>query len=183
MDEVLFAYIAVASHALSLVLIQVDSGVQRPVYHVRKSLNEAAIRYLPLDKSILAVVHATHKLPYYFQSHTVVVLTQLPLQSLLRSADYTGKIAKWGVILGAFDIKYMPRTFIKGQVLANLVVEFTESSLEEEATKQDMDGKSVSMVSLQEPLSWRVYVDGVANQRGSRVGLVLISPKEIRSRT
>jgi len=27
MDEVLFAYIVVASHAISLVLIQVDSGV------------------------------------------------------------------------------------------------------------------------------------------------------------
>ena len=33
-DEVLFAYIAMASHAMSLVLIQVDSGVQRPVYSV-----------------------------------------------------------------------------------------------------------------------------------------------------
>ena len=35
------------------------------------------------------------------------------------------------------------------------------------------------MISLQEPLSWRVYVDGVANQRGSGVGLVLMSPKKI----
>jgi len=35
------------------------------------------------------------------------------------------------------------------------------------------------MVTLQEPLSWRVYVDGATNQRGSRVGLVLISPKKI----
>ena len=79
MDEVLFAYIAVASHALSLVLIQVDSGVQRPVYYVSKSLHEAQVRYLPLEKAILAVVHSTHKLPHYFQSHIVVVLTQLPL--------------------------------------------------------------------------------------------------------
>ena len=42
-----------------------------------------------------------------------------------------------------------------------------------------MDGKSVGLVSLQEPLSWRVYVDGAANHRGSRVGLVLISPERI----
>ena len=42
-----------------------------------------------------------------------------------------------------------------------------------------MDGKSVGTVSLQEPLSWRVYIDGAANQKGSRVGLVLISPKKI----
>ena len=78
-NEVLFAYIVVASHAVSLVLIQVDSGVQRPVYYVSKSLHEAQVRYLPLEKAILAVVHSTHKLPHYFQSHTVVVLTQLPL--------------------------------------------------------------------------------------------------------
>ena len=113
-DEVLFAYIAVAFYAISFVLIQVDSGIQRLVYYVSKSLNEAEVRYLPLEKAILAVVHATRKLPHYFQAHTVVVLTQLPLKSILRSVDYTGRVAKWGMILGAFDIKYMPRTSIKG---------------------------------------------------------------------
>ena len=82
-DEVLFAYIAVASRAMSLVLVQFDSGVQRPVYYVSKSLHEADVHYLPLEKAILAVVHATRKLSHYFQSHTVVVLTQLPLRSLL----------------------------------------------------------------------------------------------------
>ena len=113
-DEVLFSYLTVASHAISLVLIRVDDGVQRPVYYVSKSLNEAEVRYLPLEKAILAVVHATRKLPHYFQAYTMVILTQLPLKSVLRSADYTGRVAKWGTILGAFDIKYMPRTSIKG---------------------------------------------------------------------
>ena len=93
-DKVLFAYIAMASHAMSLVLIRVDYGVQRPIYYVSKSLHEAEVRYLPLKKAILAVVHTTRKLPHYFQSHTVVVLTQLPLRSLLRSADYIGRISK-----------------------------------------------------------------------------------------
>ena len=86
-DEILFAYIAVTLHAISLVLIRVDNGIQWPVYYVRKSLNEAEVRYLPLENAILAVVHATRKLPHYFQAHTVVVLTQLPLKSALRSAD------------------------------------------------------------------------------------------------
>ena len=74
-DKVLFAWIAVAPHAMSLVLIRVDSGVQRPIYFVSKSLHEAEVRYLSLEKAILAVVHATCKLLHYFQSHTVVVLT------------------------------------------------------------------------------------------------------------
>ena len=65
-DEVLFAYIAVAHHAVSLVLIRMDNGVQRPVYYVSKSLHKAEIRYLPLKNAILTIVQATRKLPHYF---------------------------------------------------------------------------------------------------------------------
>ena len=43
-----------------------------------------------------------------------------------------------------------------------------------------MDGKSIGVVSLQEPLSWRVYVDGAVNHRGSRVGLVMVFLERIR---
>ena len=74
-DEVLFAYIVVAPYTVSLVLIRVDCGVQQSVYFVSKSLHEAKVRYLPLEKAILVVVPGTRKLPYYFQAHTVVVLT------------------------------------------------------------------------------------------------------------
>ena len=42
-----------------------------------------------------------------------------------------------------------------------------------------MDGKLIGMVSSQEPLFWRVYVDGTANQRGFKLGLVLISPEKV----
>ena len=152
-DEVVFAYIAVASHTVSLVLIRDDSGVQRLVYYVSKSLHEADVCYLPLERAILVMVHATPKLPHYFQSLTVVVLNQLPLRSLLQNADYMGRIAKWGMILGDFDIKYTPCTSVKGQVLANLVAKFTETSVEERVKEQNMDGKSVGVVSVQEPLS------------------------------
>ena len=152
-DEVFFAYIVMASHAISLMLIRIDNDVQRLVYYVSKSLDEAEVCYLSLEKAILVVVHATRKLPHYFQSHTIVVLTQLLLWSLLRIFDFTRRITKWGTILGAIDIKYMPRTSIKGKVLANLVAEFAESPLEEKIEKQDIYGKSVGVISLQEPLS------------------------------
>ena len=75
LDEVLFAYIVVALYAVSLVLIRVHNGVQRPVYYVSKSLHEAEVRYLPLEKAILTVVFGTRKLPHYFQAHTIVILT------------------------------------------------------------------------------------------------------------
>ena len=119
-----------------------------PVYYVSKSLNKAEVRYLPLEKAILAIVHATRKLPHYFQAHTVVVLTQLPLKSMLRSADYTGRVAKWGTILKAFDIKYMPRTSVKGQVLADLVAEFAECPEEVEMGDKAMDERLVGVASI-----------------------------------
>ena len=153
-DEVLFAYIAVASHTVSLVLIRVDNGIQRPVYYVSRSLHEVEMRYLPLEKAILAVVHATRKLPHYFQAYTVIVLTQLPLQLVLRSADYTGRIAMWSTLLGAFDIKYMPRTSVKGQVLVDLIAEFAEPSAEAVAEEENMDEKSVGTISAQEASRW-----------------------------
>ena len=55
------------------------------------------------------------------RTHTVVVITQPLLRSTLRSTNYAGRIVKWGTILGASDIKYMPRTSVKGLVLAGLV--------------------------------------------------------------
>ena len=128
---------------------------------------------------MLAIMLGTHKLPHYFQAHTVVVLTQLPLKTILRSADYTGRIAKWSTILGAFDIKYMPCTFIKGQVLANLVAEFTEPEIEKLPSDGNIDEKLVGMISQYCLPTWEVYVDGVSNQKGSGVGLVLMSPEKV----
>ena len=146
-DEVLYACIAVAPYAVSLVLIREDNGLQRPVYYVSKSLHEAEIRYSPLKKAILAVVHALRKLPHYFQAHTVVVLTQLPLKSIFRTTDYTGRIVLWNTILGAFNIKYMPRISIKGQVLADLVAKFVEPPVEILIKQRSLEGKSVGVVS------------------------------------
>ena len=72
----------------------------------------------------------------------------------------------------------MPRTSIKGQVLVDLVVEFAEPPVEIVAEQRNMDEKSVGVISTPRSPCWRVYVDGVANQKGFGMGLVLKSPKK-----
>ena len=42
-----------------------------------------------------------------------------------------------------------------------------------------MDEKSVGVISLQESLIWKVFVNGAANHKGSGVELVMISPERI----
>ena len=90
-----------------------------------------------------------------------------------------GRIAKWGKTLGAFYIKYMPRTTVKGQVLIDLVAKFTESPIVVGAKEQGFRGEQVSTVSLHGHSPWKLYVDGAANQKGSRVGIVIVSPDRI----
>ena len=72
----------------------------------------------------------------------------------------------------------MPRTSIKGQVLVDLVVEFAEPPVEIVAEQRNMDEKSVGVISTPRSPCWRVYVDGIANQKGFGMGLVLKSPKK-----
>ena len=73
----------------------------------------------------------------------------------------------------------MPRTSIKGQVLADLVVEFTEPEIEELLPVRNMDEKLVGMISQSRLPTWEVYVDGALNQKSSSVGLVLMSPEKV----
>ncbi|XP_075660080.1 uncharacterized protein LOC142629911 [Castanea sativa] len=92
----------------------------------------------------------------------------------MRKSDYTGRVAKWGTKLGAYDIKYMPRTAIKGQVLADFVAEFTEGQVNHEGTMM-----TVMSVRLENVTPWEVYTDGVSNRKGAGVGVVLISPEKL----
>ena len=89
LKEDLFMYLSMSDHVMSVVLLR-DQGVQQTVYYISKTLVDAKTRYLPLEKLVLALVHAMRKLRHYFQAHTIYVLTEYPLQSLLKRSDFTG---------------------------------------------------------------------------------------------
>ena len=164
--EDLLIYLSVFDHAMSALLLR-DQGVQQPVYYISKTLVDAETGYLPLEKFVLALVHATRKFPQYFQAHIVYVLIEYPLQLLLKRSDFTGRITKWGTRLGSFDIRYRPRSLMKGQVLFNFVAEFSPKNKRE-------------MVCHVECCLWKVFVDGASNAMGARAGIVIISPEGIR---
>ena len=61
----------------------------------------------------------------------------------------------------------------------DLVAEFTKLPVEELKPTENMDKKLFGMISQHGLLLWEVYVDGASNQKGSGVGLVLISPEKV----
>uniref|UniRef100_A0A2N9FUL1 RNase H type-1 domain-containing protein n=1 Tax=Fagus sylvatica TaxID=28930 RepID=A0A2N9FUL1_FAGSY len=134
---------------------------------------EAETHYPPLEKVGLALITAANKLPQYFQAHTVYVITQYPIQTMFNKADFTGRIWKWGAKISALGVKYLPRTAIKGQVLADFVAEFAPTS------EQPNIGETTPKEDSPECTGWwKVYVDGASNAKGSGTGVVIITPDE-----
>ncbi len=78
-----------------------------------------------MEKTIFALVISARRLRPYFQAHTVAILTDQPVKQILQQSDHAGRIAKWAVELGEFDLEYRPRPAIKAQALADFIVECT----------------------------------------------------------
>ena len=86
-----------------------------------------------MEKLILALVTAARKLHPYFQAHTVEVPTEYPMKQVLHKPETSGRLMKWAIDLSEFDIRYKLKTTIKGQVLADFLMEFTSAEPAENA--------------------------------------------------
>ena len=78
------------------------------------------------------MVFSAKRLRHYFQSFTVVVLTDLPIQKVLQKLDVAGRMVRWAVELSEFDILYEPRGSIKGQVYTDFLAELSPRSTQQE---------------------------------------------------
>lgn len=107
------------------------------------------------------MVTTARKLKPYFQAHTIVVLTDKPLRRAMSSPETAGQMALWAFDLSEFDIQYRPHTAIKGQVVADFIVEFTLTECQEaEVVPQ-----------------WSVHTDGSLNKQARGASVVLHTPE------
>ncbi|XP_074355755.1 uncharacterized protein LOC141695407 [Apium graveolens] len=123
---------------------------------------------------------ASRKLCPYFQAHKIEVLKNQPLRNIIHSPKAGGRLNKWAIELGEFDIKHKPRTTIKSQALADFMVECTISDQEvggqEYTVPQDTKGnKGNKEEDAKEKEFWVLYFDGASKTNLSRAGLVLHS--------
>ncbi|XP_056857094.1 uncharacterized protein LOC130506461 [Raphanus sativus] len=168
--DVLLLYLAVSEHAVSTILVREEGRKQHPIYYVSKSLLDAETRYCHLEKLAFALVNASRKLRPYFQAHHIAVVTSFPIKAVLHKPEVSGRLAKWAIELGEYDVIFRPATAIKSQVLADFVAEFSPAmlpALEQEVKLHDSKG---------EKGEWTLYIDGSSNARSAGVGLVLTSP-------
>ncbi|GJR05435.1 reverse transcriptase domain-containing protein [Tanacetum coccineum] len=166
-NEELIIYLAAAKEAISAVLMTDREDRQTPVYFVSRTLRGPEVNYTPMEKLVLALLSASKRLKRYFQAHTVVVITNQPMKQLLSSSEISRRMLKWKFELEGYDIQYRLRTAIKGQILADFIVERPE----EESPDELMAEPEV----LPEP--WTLFTDGSSCVDGSGAGLILTNPE------
>ncbi|XP_048622678.1 uncharacterized protein LOC106393842 [Brassica napus] len=159
--DVLSLYVAVSQAAVSSVLIKEDRGEQKPIFYTSRRMTGPETRYPTLEKMALAVVEAARKLRPYFQSHSVEVLTDQPLRTILQNTNRSGRLTKWAIELGELDITYKNRTAAKSQVLADFLVELAPE------LEQDL---------ILPSSNWTLHVDGSSTNKGAGAGVQLQSP-------
>ena len=104
---------------------------------------------------------ASRELRPYFQAHKIRVLTEYSLRKVLQKLDLSERLANWAIELGQFDLDFVARTAIKGQVLADFLAEFTNIPGNEEVRMEK---------------NWVVYVDGSSTKKYGGAEVLLITP-------
>ena len=123
--ETLLIYVVATPQAVSGVLVIERKNFQWPIYYVSEVLHGPKERYSQVQKLLYSLLMASRKLMHYFRTHIVVVLTGCPLGQVLRNRESSGRISKWAVELGAFDLHFISRTAIKSQAIAKFLAEWT----------------------------------------------------------
>ena len=79
---------------------------------------------------VLALVNAKKKLRRYFETHPIFVIIDFPIKQILSKPDLSGRLTKWAIDLGVYDIRYLPKAAKKGQVMTDFLVEIQSFSAE-----------------------------------------------------
>ncbi|PKA53699.1 putative mitochondrial protein [Apostasia shenzhenica] len=158
---ILSLYLGVSDTAVSAVLLEDEKWVQHPIFYISHILLDTESQYPTLEKLALALLTAARRLRPYFQSHTIQVVTDQPLLKILHTLEVSGRLLKWSIELGEYDIRFVPRTAIKAQALADFVAEFS--------TTEPPPPRAVANL-------WSLHVDGASGSLSQGAGILLTSP-------
>ncbi|GKC98482.1 reverse transcriptase domain-containing protein, partial [Tanacetum coccineum] len=165
--EELIVYLGAAKEAVSAVLMTEREANQMPIYFVSRALRGQEVNYTSMEKLVLALVHASKCLKRYFQAHPIIVVTDQPIKQVLSKPKVAGRLRKWSIELGEYAIHYRPRVSVKGQILADFIIERPE--------EDDPDTAMEVEEELSEP--WILFTDRSFCADGSRAGLILTNPE------
>ncbi|XP_071727548.1 uncharacterized protein [Rutidosis leptorrhynchoides] len=168
--ETLTVYLAAGVEAISSVLVAERDRTQMPVYFVSKVLQHGEVNYNPVENLVYALVHTARRLRRYFQAHHILVLTDTPIKQVLSKPEISDRMAKWAIELGEHEISYAPRNAIKGQIMADFMVEFINSGPPTAANE-----------AAPQTVTWELYTDGASKYEALLSGLRIAEKMGIKA--
>ena len=93
-----------------------------------------------------------------------------PLKYLFKEPTLSGRLSRWLILLAEFDLKHMARKTIKGSIISDFCA---ENPMEGEDGREDFLDEDVLDIVLG---VWKLYFNGMVNQYGNRIGVLLITP-------
>jgi hypothetical protein len=144
--------------------------VQKPVYFVSTVLRDVRERYTMQQKLLYSPLIASRKLRHYFQGHPIKVVTDRPLETILRNPNVTGRVAEWVVELQPFEISFETTKVIKGKALAEFTTKWTDPFADETPEVES------TLPGEEAPGLWVMHFDGAFNLPSGGAGAVLTSP-------
>jgi ribonuclease HI len=122
------------------------------------------------QKLLYTLLIASRKLRHYFQGHPVKVVTDRPLETILRNPNVTGRVAEWAVELQPFEISFETTKVIKSKALAEFTTKWTDPFANEPPEEESM------LPGEEAPGLWVMHFDGAFNLPGAGAGAILTSP-------
>ncbi|GJV78597.1 reverse transcriptase domain-containing protein [Tanacetum coccineum] len=93
--EVLMLCLRQRNETISSVMLVEREGIQIPVSYVSQPLQGMEICYTLMEKMIQALIHTTRSLRAIFRKHNVKVVTDGPMEEILKLSGREGRLAKW----------------------------------------------------------------------------------------
>ena len=94
------------------------------IYYLSKKFTSCEINYIAIEKMCCALVWASHKLWQYMLYYSTRLISHMdPIKYIFEKPALTRKISHWQMLLFEFDIVFVTRKAIKGQAIADYLMD------------------------------------------------------------
>jgi ribonuclease HI len=156
-DRPFYLYLSVGDTSIASVVIQVHDGKERVVLYLNRRMLDVETRYPDIEKLCLCLFFTCTKLRHILLlAETVVICKSDVIKHMLSAPVLKGRLGKWMFALSEFDIRYQPAKAVKGQTLADLIIERISTD-----------------IAALFVCAWAMYFDGSACGDGCGIGILL----------
>jgi hypothetical protein len=150
----------VGDTSIASVVVQVYDSKEKVMFYLSRRMLDTETMYHEMEKLCLYLFFTCTKLRHIlFFAEIIIIYKSDIINHMLSAPVLKGRLEKWMFTLSKFHIRYQPTKAVKGQALANLIVERINTN--------------IATLSIR---VWAMYFNGSACEDGCGIGILLVVP-------